>query len=87
MHAMIDHLLAHLRTGNWSSILMGSKKKKVEDHVSVYLQIHLRLVGRQVYVDFRLFLLDQNKRVYLVFEDIIYFVSTINSHSENMYVD
>ncbi|KAL6143239.1 hypothetical protein ACLB2K_053934 [Fragaria x ananassa] len=50
----------------------GNKKKKVEDHISVYLQIagaNSLEMGWEVYVDFRLFLLDQNKNIYMVFED------------------
>ncbi|XP_004306376.1 PREDICTED: uncharacterized protein LOC101304505 [Fragaria vesca subsp. vesca] len=50
----------------------GNKKKKVEDHISVYLQIagaNSLEMGWEVYVDFRLFLLDQSKNVYMVFED------------------
>ncbi|KAM5568582.1 hypothetical protein ABKV19_016240 [Rosa sericea] len=50
----------------------GNKKKNVKDHISLYLII----AGEdsldsswEVYVDFRLFLLDQNKGNYLVFED------------------
>ncbi|XP_040373543.1 uncharacterized protein LOC112196141 isoform X3 [Rosa chinensis] len=49
----------------------GNKKKNVKDHISLYLAI----AGTdsldsswEVYVDFRLFLLDQNKGNYLVFE-------------------
>ncbi|XP_061995155.1 uncharacterized protein LOC133713044 isoform X2 [Rosa rugosa] len=50
----------------------GNKKRNVKDHVSLYLVI----AGAdsldsswEVYVDFRLFLLDQNNGNYLVFED------------------
>ncbi|KAL6190778.1 hypothetical protein ACLB2K_037172 [Fragaria x ananassa] len=52
----------------------GNKKRNVKDHISLYLVI----VGVaddsldsswEVYVDFRLFLLDQNRLNYLVFED------------------
>ncbi|KAL6139564.1 hypothetical protein ACLB2K_057868 [Fragaria x ananassa] len=50
----------------------GNKKKKAEDHISVYLQIagaKSLETGWEVYVDFRFFLLYQNKNVYMVFED------------------
>ncbi|KAM5568591.1 hypothetical protein ABKV19_016240 [Rosa sericea] len=52
----------------------GNKKKNVKDHISLYLVI----AGTDsldsswgVYVDFRLFMLDQNKGNYLVFEDAL----------------
>ncbi|PRQ38174.1 hypothetical protein RchiOBHm_Chr4g0410851 [Rosa chinensis] len=49
----------------------GNKKKNVEDHISVYLSIageDSLQTGWGVSVDFRLFLLDQNKGMYLVLE-------------------
>ncbi|CAN6548587.1 unnamed protein product [Malus baccata var. baccata] len=50
----------------------GNKKKNVEDHVSIYLQM-ARTDSLQpdweVYVDFRVCLLDQEKGTYVVFQD------------------
>ncbi|KAK9934183.1 hypothetical protein M0R45_021335 [Rubus argutus] len=58
----------------WKLVLYpnGNKKKNVEDHISVYLRIagaKSLPTGWGVSVDFRLFLLDQNKGMYLVIED------------------
>ncbi|XP_040374728.1 ubiquitin C-terminal hydrolase 12 [Rosa chinensis] len=58
----------------WKLVLYpnGNKKKNVEDHISVYLRIageDSLQTGWGVSVDFRLFLLDQNKGMYLVLED------------------
>lgn len=53
----------------------GNKKKNVEDHISVYLRIagaKSLPTGWGVSVDFRLFLLDQNKGMYLVIEGTIF---------------
>ncbi|KAM1304144.1 hypothetical protein FF2_021493 [Malus domestica] len=50
----------------------GNKKKKVEDFISVYLEmagVKLLQAGWEVYVDLRVFLLDQNKGSYLVLQD------------------
>ncbi|PQM33535.1 MATH domain and coiled-coil domain-containing protein [Prunus yedoensis var. nudiflora] len=50
----------------------GYKKKNVEDHISVYLEMagaESLETGWEVFVDFRLFLLDQNKGIYLVLQD------------------
>ncbi|KAL6193561.1 hypothetical protein ACLB2K_034645 [Fragaria x ananassa] len=50
----------------------GNKKRNVEDHISLYLVmagVDSLDSSWEVYVDFRLFLLDQNKGNYLVFED------------------
>ncbi|KAM0962267.1 hypothetical protein ACFX2I_021411 [Malus domestica] len=50
----------------------GNKKKNVKDHISVCLKMagaHLLQPGWEVLVDFRLFLLDQNKAIYLVLMD------------------
>lgn len=49
----------------------GNKKKNVKDHISLYLvmaRADSLQSGWEVYVDFRLFLLDQNKGIYSVFE-------------------
>ena len=54
----------------------GNKKKNVKDHISLYLVMagaDSLQSGWEVYVDFRLFLLDQNKGIYSVFEGINYF--------------
>ncbi|KAL6190780.1 hypothetical protein ACLB2K_037174 [Fragaria x ananassa] len=51
---------------------METRGRNVGDHISLYLVIAETgslPIGWEIYVDFRLFLLDQNKRVYLVFED------------------
>lgn len=58
----------------WKLVLYpnGNKKKNVEDHISVYLVMagaDSLQSGWEVYVDFRLFLLNQNKGIYSVFED------------------
>ncbi|XP_021807959.1 MATH domain and coiled-coil domain-containing protein At3g58220-like [Prunus avium] len=50
----------------------GNTKKNVEDHISVYLKMaeaNSLQTGWEVSVDFRLFLLDQNKGIYLVVQD------------------
>ncbi|KAH0993189.1 hypothetical protein GBA52_004672 [Prunus armeniaca] len=50
----------------------GNTKKNVEDHISVYLKMaeaNSLQTGWEVSVDFRLFLLDQNKGIYLVLQD------------------
>ncbi|VVA37122.1 Hypothetical predicted protein [Prunus dulcis] len=50
----------------------GNTKKNVEDHISVYLKMaeaNSLQSGWEVSVDFRLFLLDQNKGLYLVLQD------------------
>ncbi|CAL8991023.1 unnamed protein product [Prunus brigantina] len=50
----------------------GNRKKNVEDHISVYLKMaeaNSLQTGWEVSVDFRLFLLDQNKGIYLVLQD------------------
>ncbi|XP_050117557.1 uncharacterized protein LOC126595234 [Malus sylvestris] len=50
----------------------GNKKKNVEDHISVYLEMvgaDSLQTGYEVYVDFRFFLLDQNKGMFLVLQD------------------
>ncbi|KAB2625002.1 hypothetical protein D8674_016662 [Pyrus ussuriensis x Pyrus communis] len=50
----------------------GNKKKNVKDHISVCLKMagaHLLQPGWEGLVDFRLFLLDQNKAIYLVLMD------------------
>ncbi|KAL6292877.1 hypothetical protein ACE6H2_001019 [Prunus campanulata] len=50
----------------------GNTKKKVEDHISVYLKMaeaNSLQTGWEVSVDFRLFLLDQNKGIYSVLQD------------------
>nr|XP_011462883.1 PREDICTED: uncharacterized protein LOC101296000 isoform X2 [Fragaria vesca subsp. vesca] len=50
----------------------GNKKKNVKDHISLYLVKAVEnslQPGEEVYVDFRLFLLDQIKNKYLVIED------------------
>ncbi|CAB4293036.1 unnamed protein product [Prunus armeniaca] len=50
----------------------GYEKKNVEDHISVYLEMagaESLETGWEVFVDFRLFLLDQNKGIYLVLQD------------------
>ncbi|XP_004298262.1 PREDICTED: uncharacterized protein LOC101296566 [Fragaria vesca subsp. vesca] len=52
----------------------GNKKRNVKDHISLYL-VTVGVADDsldsnwEVYVDFRLFLLDQNKLNYLVFDD------------------
>ncbi|KAM5568594.1 MATH domain and coiled-coil domain-containing protein [Rosa sericea] len=58
----------------WKLVLYpnGNMRRNVGDHISIYLVIagtDSLPTGWEVYVDFRLFLLDQNKRVYSVFED------------------
>ncbi|CAL8079474.1 unnamed protein product [Prunus armeniaca] len=50
----------------------GYKQKNVDDHISVYLEMagaDSLQTGWEVFVDFRLFLLDQNKGIYLVLQD------------------
>ncbi|XP_061989810.1 ubiquitin C-terminal hydrolase 12-like isoform X2 [Rosa rugosa] len=50
----------------------GNKKRNVEGHVSLYLEMagEYSLQGDwEIYVDFRLFLLDQKRGKYLVLED------------------
>ncbi|XP_021808265.1 probable inactive serine/threonine-protein kinase fnkC [Prunus avium] len=50
----------------------GNTKKNVEDHISVYLKMaeaNSLQTGWEVSVDFRLFLLDQNKGIYSVLQD------------------
>ncbi|XP_040373695.1 uncharacterized protein LOC112199523 [Rosa chinensis] len=50
----------------------GNKKRNVEGHVSLYLELagEYSLQGDwEIYVDFRLFLLDQKRGKYLVLED------------------
>ncbi|PRQ39595.1 putative ubiquitinyl hydrolase 1 [Rosa chinensis] len=64
----------------------GNKRRNVYGHISLYLEIagtNLFQPGWEVHVDFRLFLLDQHKRVYLVFEGIICFSVTEFSSSTN----
>ncbi|XP_048427723.1 uncharacterized protein LOC125467833 isoform X2 [Pyrus x bretschneideri] len=58
----------------WKLVLYpnGNKKKNVEDHISVYLEMvgaDSLQTGYEVYVDFRFFLLDQNKGMFLVLQD------------------
>ncbi|KAM1300897.1 hypothetical protein ACFX2H_012000 [Malus domestica] len=58
----------------WKLVLYpnGNKKKNVEAHISVYLEMvgaDSFQTGREVYVDFRFFLLDQNKGMSLVLQD------------------
>ncbi|XP_061993361.1 uncharacterized protein LOC133711222 [Rosa rugosa] len=72
----------------WKLVLYpdGNKRRNVEGHISLYLEIagtNLFQPGWEVHVDFRLFLLDQHKRVYLVFEGIICFSVTEFSSSTN----
>lgn len=53
----------------------GNERRNVEDHISIYLEMagaESLETGWEVYVAFRLFLLDQNKRLYSVFEGIYY---------------
>ncbi|CAN6548332.1 unnamed protein product [Malus baccata var. baccata] len=50
----------------------GNKKKNVKDFISVYLEmagVKSLPAGWEVYVDLRVFLLDQNKGSYLVLQD------------------
>ncbi|XP_040374726.1 uncharacterized protein LOC112199518 [Rosa chinensis] len=59
---------------NWKLVFYpnGNKKKNVKDHISLYLVMageNSLQPGEEVYVDFRLFLLDQIKSKYLVVED------------------
>ncbi|KAM5568572.1 hypothetical protein ABKV19_016232 [Rosa sericea] len=73
----------------WKLVLYpdGNKRRNVEGHISLYLEItgtNLFQPGWEVHVDFRLFLLDQHKRVYLVFEGIICFSVTEFSSSTNV---
>ncbi|XP_048427957.1 uncharacterized protein LOC103961303 isoform X1 [Pyrus x bretschneideri] len=58
----------------WKLVLYpnGNKKKNVEGHISVYLEMvgaDSLQTGCEVYVDFRFFLLDQNKGTFLVLQD------------------
>ncbi|KAK9934083.1 hypothetical protein M0R45_021240 [Rubus argutus] len=58
----------------WRLVLYpnGNERRNVEDHISIYLEMvgtDSLETGWEVYVAFRLFLLDQNKRLYSVFED------------------
>ncbi|XP_048430610.1 ubiquitin C-terminal hydrolase 13-like [Pyrus x bretschneideri] len=58
----------------WKLVLYpnGNKEKNVKDHISVCLKMagaDLLQPGWEVFVDFRLFLLDQNKGIYLVLKD------------------
>ncbi|XP_068333880.1 uncharacterized protein [Pyrus communis] len=58
----------------WKLVLYpnGNKKKNVEGHISVYLEMvgaESLQNGCEVYVDFRFFLLDQNKGMFLVIQD------------------
>ncbi|XP_050374734.1 uncharacterized protein LOC126792325 [Argentina anserina] len=60
---------------SWKSVLYpnGDKKKNVKDHISVYLRIAGEDTLRAswgVCVDFRLFLLDQNKGRYLDYSTV-----------------
>lgn len=59
----------------------GNKKKNVKDHISLYLVKAVEnslQPGEEVYVDFRLFLLDQIKNKYLVIEGMyVYFITYI----------
>ncbi|XP_068331641.1 ubiquitin C-terminal hydrolase 12-like [Pyrus communis] len=57
----------------WKLVLYpnGNKKKNVEGHISVYLEMvgaDSLQTGSEVYVDFRFFLLDQNKGMFLVLQ-------------------
>ncbi|XP_048427727.1 ubiquitin C-terminal hydrolase 12-like isoform X3 [Pyrus x bretschneideri] len=57
----------------WKLVLYpnGNKKKNVEGHISVYLEMvraESLQNGCEVYVDFRFFLLDQNKGMFLVIQ-------------------
>ncbi|KAM5559370.1 hypothetical protein ABKV19_020828 [Rosa sericea] len=59
---------------NWKLVFYpnGNKKKNVKNHISLYLVTageNSLQPGEEVYVDFRLFLLDQIKSKYLVVED------------------
>ncbi|XP_048427956.1 uncharacterized protein LOC125471523 isoform X3 [Pyrus x bretschneideri] len=58
----------------WKLVLYpnGNKKKNVEGHISVYLEMvgaDSLQTGCEVYVDFRFFLLDQNKGMFLVLQE------------------
>ncbi|KAM0984666.1 hypothetical protein EV2_012444 [Malus domestica] len=58
----------------WKLVLYpnGNKKKNVEGHISVYLEMvgaDSLQTGSEVYVDFRFSLLDQNKGMFLVLQD------------------
>ncbi|XP_048427726.1 MATH domain and coiled-coil domain-containing protein At3g58370-like isoform X2 [Pyrus x bretschneideri] len=58
----------------WKLVLYpnGNKKKNVEGHISVYLEMvraESLQNGCEVYVDFRFFLLDQNKGMFLVIQE------------------
>ncbi|KAM1742121.1 hypothetical protein ACFX12_012154 [Malus domestica] len=58
----------------WKLVLYpnGNKKKNVEGHISVYLEMvgaDSLQTGFEVYVNFRFFLLDQNKGMFLVLQD------------------
>ncbi|KAK9934074.1 hypothetical protein M0R45_021232 [Rubus argutus] len=68
-----ESLKLEATNGNWyCTYLNGDKKKKVKDHISLYLVMagpDSLQSGWEVYVDFRLFLLNQNKGIYSVFED------------------
>ncbi|KAE9609980.1 putative ubiquitinyl hydrolase 1 [Lupinus albus] len=60
----------------WKLVLhpSGNKNKNVKDHVSLYLALDEATSlqpGWEIYVDFRLFLHDQNKDTYLVVQDVI----------------
>lgn len=55
----------------------GNKEKNVKDHISVCLKMagaDLLQPGWEVFVDFRLFLLDQNKGIYLVLKGIYVYI-------------
>lgn len=59
----------------------GNKEKNVKDHISVCLKMagaDLLQPGWEVFVDFRLFLLDQNKGIYLVLKGIYVYIIYIH---------
>ncbi|TKY68372.1 Ubiquitin carboxyl-terminal hydrolase 12 [Spatholobus suberectus] len=58
----------------WKLVLYpsGNKSKNVKDHISLYLALHGATAfhsNTEIYVNFRLFLLDQNNDNYLVIQD------------------
>ncbi|KAJ4723241.1 Ubiquitin carboxyl-terminal hydrolase 12 [Melia azedarach] len=60
----------------WNLVLYpnGNKGKNVKDHISVYLgiaDINSLSFGWEAYANFRLFLLDQNKDMFLIVQDRI----------------
>lgn len=73
-HAIILAYYVYLHTHRKLSLYQnGNKKKNVKDFISVYLEmagVKSLQAGWEVYVDLRVFLLDQNKGSYLVLQGI-----------------